>query len=183
MSCRFVPQVLPRWRKAANWPCWPIYQIWFLSGATTKVNECFASHLASQTTLPFCAISWLSINLIWWRIGKLSVILSLLPLPHRPVHDAQAGREACALYDSSQVPGDACCPGLNSWPVAEVALGSPHRLHHHPFSERQMAMVEGPEEDPLITRSDRLPELSYLLRLRFGILDLRNRRLKWISNA
>src|SRR5690242_10231401 len=59
-------------------------------------------------------------------------------------------------YLSCQVPGDAFCPGLDGWPVAEVAFGRMNRLHHHPFSERQTARVEGSEEDPLIPRSDGL---------------------------
>src|SRR5579864_7758727 len=79
---------------------------------------------------------------------------------------------ARALYDTSQVPGDAYCPGLDDLPVAEVAIGSPNRLHHHPFSERQMAVIESPEEDALLPRSDGLLELRYLLGLLLGILDL-----------
>src|SRR5205085_3123019 len=51
--------------------------------------------------------------------------------------------------DSSQVPGDVCCPGIYGFPVAEVAFGSPNRLYHHPFSERQSLVVECSEKDPL----------------------------------
>ena len=67
--------------------------------------------------------------------------------------------------DSSQVPGDACCPGLDGFPIAKVAFGSPNRLHHHPFSERQSVVVKGSKEDPLISGSDGLLELSRLLGL------------------
>ena len=57
-------------------------------------------------------------------------------------------------------------------PVAEVAFGSPNRFHHHPFSELQIAVIEFPEKDPLLPRSDGLLELSHLLGLLLGILDL-----------
>ena len=87
--------------------------------------------------------------------------------PRRP-----AGGEPQVPCDSPQVPGDACCPGIDGFPVAEVAFGSPNRLHHHPFSERQTAVVEGSEEDALLPGPDGLLELCHLLRLLLGVLNL-----------
>src|SRR5205823_3726805 len=94
-----------------------------------------------------------------WGI-RLLTFSSTCKLPfERPLVLRQAASRGSPC-DSSQVSDDAFCPGFDSLPVAEVTFGSPNRLHHHPFSERQSVVVEGSEEDALIPGSEGLLELS-----------------------
>ena len=78
--------------------------------------------------------------------------------------------------DSIQVSGDAFCPGFDGFPIAEVAFGSTDSLYHHPFSERQSAVVDGSKENSLIARPDGLLELSYLLRLLLSVVNIGSER-------
>ena len=78
--------------------------------------------------------------------------------------------------NSIQVFGDALCPVFDGFPIAEVAFVSPNRFYHHPFGERQFAVVDGSKENSLIAESDYLPELSYLLGLLLCVVDIGSER-------
>src|SRR5438270_12623055 len=111
---------------------------------------------------------WSAGTLLMKRLPEpLILYLPFFPLQVPPLFCSVA-RTPC---DSSQVPGDVCCPGIYGFPVAEVAFGSPNRLYHHPFSERQSLVVECSEKDPLFPGPNGLLELRHLLGLLLGILD------------
>src|SRR5947209_6045197 len=72
----------------------------------------------------------------------------------------------------SQAPGDARGPGVDSCPVAEVAFGGSHGLHHQSFGEGQLVVVEDAEEYLMIPWFDSFLELGHLFGLLLGILNL-----------
>src|SRR5438876_3043970 len=79
-------------------------------------------------------------------------------------------------FDSIQVSSDALCPVFDGFPITKVAFGSSNSLCHHPFSERQFAVVDGSKENLLIMASDCLLELSYLLGLLLGVGNIGSER-------
>ena len=57
-------------------------------------------------------------------------------------------------------------------PVAEISVRSLHGLHDHPFPESKLAPIQGPEEHPVIDRTDDSGHLLQLPRLFLFVLDV-----------